>query len=108
MALQTTILRGNISNSFVMGVTFTATTVATSGASKTVTVAGLKVGDAVQVTLPAAQTTGVAVANAYVSAENTLIVQFINATGSSASAAAGDYTVVVDRPEYLPLDTNAV
>jgi hypothetical protein len=108
MALQTTILRGNISNSFVMGVTFTATTVATSGASKTVTVAGLKVGDAVTVTLPAAQTTGVAVANAYVSAENTLIVQFINATGSSASAAAGTYTVVVDRPEYLPLDTNAV
>jgi hypothetical protein len=108
MALQTTILRGNISNSFVMGVTFTATTVATSGASKTVTVAGLKVGDAIKVTLPAAQTTGVAIANSYVSAADTLIVQFINATGSSASAAAGDYTVVVDRPEYLPLDTNAV
>ena len=65
MALQTTILRGNISNAFVMGVTFTATTVATSGASKTVTVAGLKVGDAVQVTLPAAQTTGVAVAKQF-------------------------------------------
>jgi hypothetical protein len=108
MALQTTILRGNISNSFVMGVTFTSTTVATSGASKTVTVPGLKVGDAVTVTLPAAQTTGVGVANAYVSAENTLIVQFINATGSSATAAAGTYTVVVDRPEYLPLDSNAV
>jgi hypothetical protein len=60
------------------------------------------------VTLPAAQTTGVAVANAYVSAADTLIVQFVNATGSSASAAAGTYTVVVNRPEYLPLDSNAV
>ena len=108
MALQTTILRGNISNAFVMGVAITATTVATSGASKTVTVAGLMVGDAIQVTLPAAQTTGVAVANAYVSAADTLVVQFINATGSSASAAAGTYTVVVNRPEYLPLDSNAV
>jgi hypothetical protein len=108
MALQTTILRGNISNAFVMGVAFTSTTVATSGASKTVTVAGLMVGDAIQVTLPAAQTTGVAVANAYVSAADTLVVQFINATGSSATAAAGTYTVVVDRPEYLPLDSNAV
>jgi len=91
-----------------MGVAFSATTVATSGASKTVTVAGLMVGDAIQVTLPAAQTSGVAVANAYVSAADTLIVQFINATGSSASAAAGTYTVVVNRPEYLPLDSNAV
>lgn len=108
MALQTTILRGNISNAFILGVTFTSTTVATSGASKTVTVNGLKVGDAVSVTLPAAQTTGVAIANAYVSAADTLIVQFTNATGSSATAAAGTYTVVVNRPEYLPYDSSAV
>lgn len=108
MALQTTVLRGNILNSFVMGVSVTATTVATSGASKDVTVPGLQVGDAVHVTLPAAQTTGVGIANAYVSAANTLTIQFINATGSSASAAAGTYTVVVDRAESLPLASNAV
>lgn len=108
MALQTTILRGNVSNSFLLGVAFTSTTVATAGASKTVTVAGLKVGDAVCVTLPAAQTAGVSVANAYVSAADTLVVQFANATGSSATAVAGTYTIKVDRPEYLPLDASAV
>lgn len=108
MALQTTVLRGNILNSFIMGVPVTATTVASSGASKDVTVAGLQVGDAVKVSLPAAQTTGVGIGNAYVSAANTLTIQFINATGSSASAAAGTYTVVVDRAESLPLSSNAV
>ena len=107
MALQTTVLRGNILNSFIMGVSVTATTVATSGASKNVTVPGLQVGDAVKVSLPAAQTTGVGIGNAYVSAADTLTIQFINATGSSASAA-GTYTVVVDRAESLPLASNAV
>ena len=107
MALQTTVLRGNIINSFIMGVPVTATTVASSGASKTVTVAGLQVGDAVSVTLPGAQTAGVGIGNAYVSAANTLVIQFTNATGSSADAAAGTYTVVVDRAESLPLASNA-
>lgn len=108
MALQTTVLRGNILNSFIMGVPVTATTIATSGASKTVTVAGLQVGDAVKVTLPGAQTAGVGIGNAYVSAADTLVIQFTNATGASADSAAGTYTVVVDRAESLPLASNAV
>ena len=108
MALQTTILSGNIANSFIMGVPLTATTVATAGANKTVTIPGLQVGDSVRVSLPGAQTAGVSVGNAYVSAANTLVIQFVNATGSSAEAAAGTYTMVVDRAESLPLAPNAV
>jgi hypothetical protein len=108
MALQTTILRGNILNSFLVFPSLTPSAVSGTQATQTFTIAGLQVNDFVNVTFNGAQTTGVGIANVWVSAANTLSIQFTNGTGSSATPAAGTYILGVDRLEGQILPTTAV
>ena len=107
MSLQTTILRGNILNSFLVYPTLTPAAVSGSQATQTFTIPGLVVNDFVNISLQGAQTTGVGIANVWVSSANTLSIQFTNSTGSSATPASGVYTLGVDRLEGTVLPTNA-
>jgi len=108
MSLQTTILRGNILNSFLIYPTLTPAAVSGTQTTQTFTIPGLLVNDFVNICLQGAQTTGVGIANAWVSAANVLSIQFTNSTGSSATPASGIYTLGVDRLEGTILPTNAV
>ena len=106
MGLQTTILRGNIFVSTLVYPSLTPAAVATTQATQTFNIPGLQVNDFVNVIYNGAQTTGVGIANAWVSATNTLSIQFTNSTGSSATPAAGTYILGVDRLEGTVLPTN--
>jgi len=107
MSLQTTILRGNIYQSFLVYPSLTPAAVSGTQATQTFSIAGLQVNDCVNVSLNGAQTTGVGIANAWVSAAGVLSIQFSNSTGSSATPAAGTYILAVDRLEGTVLPTNA-
>lgn len=104
---QTTISRGNILYDFLIGPSLTPVAVAqATSAEQSFTVPGLVVGDIVDVNLNGAQTAGLGIVNARVSAANTLTVMFSNATAGSLTPAAGTYVVNVTRPEAA-LPTNA-
>jgi hypothetical protein len=107
MSLQTTILRGNIYQSFLVYPSLTPASVSGTQATQTFSISGLNVNDSVNMTLNGAQTTGVGIANAWVSAANVLSVQFTNSTGSAATPAAGTYILAIDRLEGTILPTNA-
>jgi hypothetical protein len=59
---------------------------------------GLAVGDYVSVAFNGAQTAGVGVLDAYVSAADQLTIRFVNPTAGSVTPAAGTYLVSVQRP----------
>jgi hypothetical protein len=107
MSLQTTVQRGNIINGFLVYPSLTPVAVATAEATQTFTIPGLAVNDSIGISLIGAQTTGVSIVNAWVSAANVLTVQFANNTGSSATPAAGTYILSVERLEGTILPTNA-
>lgn len=73
----------------------TITTAVTS-----VTVAGLRVGDFVAVNKPS-HSTGLGIANARVSAADTLEITTVNPTAGGINPSAETYTVVVIRPESV-------
>lgn len=66
----------------------------TAAPVQTVTVTGAQVGDAVLVCPPSA-TTGVALVSAWVSAADTLSVQFDNPTGGALTPPSGTYTAIL-------------
>jgi hypothetical protein len=68
---------------------------AATSAEQTFTVSGLDVGDFVSVT--GATGNASAIANARVSAANTLAIRFINPTAGALTPGAGDYLVYVAR-----------
>lgn len=104
----TMIPRGNIGATFVIGPSLTPVAVATiTAVEQSFTVPGLQVGDYVNVSCNVAQTAGVGIANARVSAANTLTIQFVNPTAGSVTPAAGQYLVAVDRPETTTFAVNA-
>jgi hypothetical protein len=107
MSLQTTCARGNILYNFLVYPSLTPAAVATAQATQTFSISGLAVNDSVSISLNGAQTTGIGIANAWVSAANVLSVQFTNSTGSSATPAAGTYIIACDRLEGTTLPTNA-
>ena len=105
---STTISRGNVNLNLALGVTLTPTALtASTTTSQTFTVPGLQLLDIVMVNFNGAQTAGVGIVNAYVSALNTLTIVFNNATAGTPTPAAGLYVMTVHRPEYVPLPTNA-
>ena len=55
-------------------------------------------GDFVSVAFNGAQTAGVGVLDAYVSAADQLTIRFVNPTAASVTPAAGTYLVSVQRP----------
>lgn len=93
------IIAGNVASITVIDVSLTPAEVATITApAQTFTVPGVKVGDAVVVNPPSV-TAGVALANARVSAANTVSIQFVNPTGGPLTPAAGVHRVTVFRAE---------
>lgn len=92
------ILNGNTFGQYLLTATLTPAEVATiTTAEQTFTVAGLKVGDLVHVCSPS-HVAGVALANARVSAANTLALTFVNPTAGGVTPAAGAYLISVNRP----------
>lgn len=94
-----TTLGGNVGSISVITQSITPAEVATIVApAQTFTVPGLKTTDAVFVN-PPAQTAGVAITNAYVSAADTLSIQFVNPTAGALTPAAGTHIITVIRKD---------
>jgi hypothetical protein len=106
---SSTISRGNIILQMLLGPSLTPTALtASTTTSQTFTVLGLQTNDSVTVNFNGAQTAGVGIANAYVSAANVLTVVFSNSTAGTPTPAAGIYVIALDRAEYQPLPVNAL
>jgi hypothetical protein len=104
----TTIGRGNVIYDYLAGPSLTPVSVAgATSAEQNFTVVGLQVGDFVDVFFNGVQTAGIGIANARVSALNTLTILFQNSTAGALTPAAGQYVMNVTRPENLPLPVNA-
>lgn len=102
----TSLCLGNIFNQFALGPSLTPVEVATiTCAEQSFTVQGLKTTDIVFVTSQVAQTAGVGICGARVSAENTLTVNFCNPTADGVTPAAGQYNVLVTRYEGPSIPT---
>lgn len=97
------ITMGNVRGAYIASVTINPASVATiTTAEQTFTVNGLLVGDVVFVCKPT-NTTGLGIANARVSAANTLALTFVNPTAGAVDAASETYLVAVFRPDGVPL-----
>jgi len=106
---STTLARGNILLKLILGPSLTPTALtASTTTAQTFTVLGLQPFDLITINYNGAQTAGVGIVNAYVSAVNTMVVVFSNSTAGTPTPAAGTYLMTVDRAEVLPLPTNAV
>jgi hypothetical protein len=105
---KTTITRGNIAKFSVISAPITPAAVSSTEATQTFSINDLFLNDAVSISYPGAQTAGVSVANAWVSASNVLSVQFANASGSSATPASGNYLITIARCEDQPLPASSV
>lgn len=106
---STTLPRGNIALCTLIGPTLTPTALtASTTTSQTFTVPGLQLLDAVGVNFNGAQTAGVGIGNAYVSAANTLTIVFTNSTAGTPTPAAGVYLLDIIRAENIPIPTNAL
>lgn len=93
------IITGNVMQMGVLTFTYNpASVAAATSAEQTVTVPGLRVGDAVAVIKPSV-TAGVGIGNARVSAADTLAVTWINATAGAIDPASETYTLIWVRPE---------
>ena len=97
---STTIARGNAPNVTYLSLSLTPSAVSGTSSNQTFTVPGLTVDQELFVIgYTGTQTAGIAYAEADVTAANTLQIQFINTSGSSATPASGSYVVAVIRPE---------
>lgn len=106
---STTISRGNVLVSLIIGPTLAPTALTASTTTPlTFTIAGLQSSDVISVNFNGAQTAGVGIGNAYVSAVGVLTIVFTNSTAGTPTPATGVYLITVDRAESLPLPTNAV
>ena len=106
---STTISRGNILYSFACGPTLTPVSVAGAlSAEQNFTIPGLQAGDFVDIYAQIAQTAGIGIVNTRVSAPGVLTVGFSNSTAGALVPAAGAYTVIIRRPESLPLPVSAI
>jgi hypothetical protein len=91
------IIAGNVAAMSVIAQSVTPAEVAAATAvEQSVTVPGVKVGDAVIVN-PPGLTAGVALVGARVSAANTVQFQFVNATAAPVTPLAGSHTITVFR-----------
>jgi hypothetical protein len=106
---STTVTRGNSHETFYTGPTLAPTAVtAYTSAVQTFNVAGLQTTDIIQVTgAVAVQTAGMTPGEADCYTDGVLSLQFLNATGSTATPAQGVYILQITRLEG-PLPTTAV
>lgn len=75
--------------------------------AQTFTVLGVKSGDVIIVT-PPSQTANVTIGSAYVSAADTISVQFVNPTAGALTPAAGTHKITVIRHEGLSGSTKVI
>ena len=95
-APMTNVVKGGVfSLSLTPAAVATITTAAQNFANTGI---GLAVGDMVCVAFNGAQTAGVGILDAYVSAADQLTIRFVNPTAGSVTPAAGTYLVSVQRP----------
>lgn len=100
---------GNILYSWMIGPSLTPVSVAAATtAEQSFTVKGLQTTDFVDVYSNALQTAGIGIVNNRVSAADTLQIGFSNSTAGSLTPVAGQYNIVICRPESVPLPTSAV
>lgn len=108
----TTVMRGNLIQTKLfagsLGPTAPVSVAGALTAPQTFTVLGVQPGDYINIQCATAQTAGISIANVRVSAVNTIIVDFNNATAGGLVPVAGPYGFVWGRPESLPLDSNAL
>lgn len=98
MAVST--IGGNVFAAGVITTTINlASVAAATSAAQTFTVPGLKVGDFVFVNGPSTLNDGLGIADARVSAADTLSLRVMNATAGALDAASATFTLFVVRPE---------
>jgi hypothetical protein len=94
------IIAGNVASISVIDVSLTPAEVATITApAQTFTVPGLLTTDAVLSVNPPGQTAGATIGSAYVSAADTLSIQFVNPTAGGVTPNAGTHRVTIARAE---------
>jgi len=97
---STTIARGNAISTFYVSAPLVPTAVASTSATQTYSLPGLQTTDIISVIgVIGSQTAGVTVAEADCFTAGVLSIQWINASGSSATPATGNYAIQVVRPE---------
>ena len=106
---STTIGRGNILYDYMIQPTLTPVSVAANtSAEQNFTVKGLLLNDFIDINCNALQTAGIGIANARVSAADTLTILFQNSTAGALVPAAAAYNINVSRAEFFPIPTSAV
>jgi hypothetical protein len=106
---SSTISRGNILVNMLIGLSITPTALtASTTTAQTFALPGALITDVVQASFNGAQTAGVGIANARISAVNVLEITFSNSTAGTPTPAAGIYTIALDRAENQPLPVSAV
>jgi len=106
---KTTIARGNLLRANMIQVKLTPTVVGTAASSEqTFTIQDLATTDMVEVNSNAAQTQGIGIGNARVSAANTLAIQFTNAQTVAETPVVGLYNILVFRCEDNPPPANTI
>ena len=105
----TTIQRGNILHGNFVQVAIGANAIgANTTAEVSFTIPGANTIEAVFASFAGQQTAGIVIANAYVSASNTVKVVFANVTGSSANTAAGNMNFYIVRSEQNPVPSSTI
>ena len=80
---------------------------ANTTAEQSFTIPGIQANDNISIYSFSAQTAGIGIANARVSANNTIQVGFSNSTAGSLTPVAGQYYMCICRPLDWPLPPNA-
>jgi hypothetical protein len=108
MTNPSTTPQGNIVGNWLLGISLSPASVApNTTAEQTFTVQGLRVGDFVEANKPTTQA-GLAIANARVSAANTLAIAFGNLTAATITPTAAEvYQVGISRPDNLNATSTA-
>ncbi len=104
---STTLARGNILSANLVQIYLAAKTIADPTDEISVSVPGVIVGNVVFPSTSFLNTSGVYLVNARVTAANTVALQFVNVTGSSAVTIAGNYYLNIIQAEN-PLPANIV
>lgn len=105
--LASTIARGNILYVGMVQATLTPVSVAgATAAEQNFTIPGLQLNDFLDVNCNSAQTAGIGIGNARVSAANTMTLEFSNSTAGALTPVSGTYNINVSRAEG-PMPSNA-
>jgi len=99
MANPSELPRGNVTYTWVLGVTLTPSSVANAtSAEQTFTCTGVRLGDFIDVNKPTAQA-GLGIVGSRAQAKDVIAITFQNSTAATITPTAAEiYTVKVDRP----------